>query len=32
MPTGLAGKTKQGATSIVDFGWHISIIKTMFIN
>jgi hypothetical protein len=28
----LAGKTKQGATSIVNFGWHICIIKTMFIN
>jgi hypothetical protein len=28
----LAGKTKQGATFIVKFGWHISIIKTMFTN
>jgi hypothetical protein len=28
----LAGKTKQGATSSVNFGWHISIIKAMFIN
>jgi hypothetical protein len=29
MPTRdrLARKTKQGATSIVNFGWHISIIK-----
>jgi hypothetical protein len=28
----LSHKTKQGATSIVKFDWHISIIKTMFIN
>jgi hypothetical protein len=28
----LARKTKQGVTSIVNFGWHISITKTMFIN
>jgi hypothetical protein len=27
----LARKTTQGATSIVKFGWHISIIKAMFI-
>jgi hypothetical protein len=27
----LAGKTKQGATSIVSFGWHISK-KTTFID
>jgi hypothetical protein len=26
----LARKTKQGAISIVSFGWHVSIIKTMF--
>jgi hypothetical protein len=34
MPTRdrLAGKTKQGATSIVKFGWQISITKAMFIN
>jgi hypothetical protein len=34
MPTrdSLAGKTKQGATSIVKFGLQISIIKTMFTN
>jgi hypothetical protein len=25
-------KTKQGATSIAEFGWHISITKPMFIN
>jgi hypothetical protein len=29
---GLAYKTKQGATSVVDFGSHITITKTMFIN
>jgi hypothetical protein len=28
----LAHKTKQGVTSIVNFGWQISITKTMFIN
>jgi hypothetical protein len=28
----LAGVTKQDATSIVPFDWHISIIKTMFTN
>jgi hypothetical protein len=34
MPTRVrfAGKTKQGATSIVSFGWHVGIIKAMFIN
>jgi hypothetical protein len=34
MPTRdrLAGKTKQGATPIVNFGWQISIIKAMFTN
>jgi hypothetical protein len=34
MPTGnqLAYQTKQGATSIVNFGWHISIITPVFIN
>jgi hypothetical protein len=33
MPTRerLAGETQQGAKPIVDFGWNISIIKTMFI-
>jgi hypothetical protein len=28
----LARKTKQGVKSIVDFGWLIRIMKTMFIN
>jgi hypothetical protein len=28
----LVRKTKQGATSIVKFGWKINIIKSMFIN
>jgi hypothetical protein len=34
MPTRdqLARKTKQGAKYIVNFGWQITIIKTMFIN
>jgi hypothetical protein len=27
-----AGKTKQGATPIVDYGWQISITMAMFIN
>jgi hypothetical protein len=34
MPTRdrLARETKQGATSIVKFGWHINIIERVFIN
>jgi hypothetical protein len=28
----LAGKIKRAATSIVNFGWQISIIKAMFTN
>jgi hypothetical protein len=34
MPTRerLPHKTKQGATSIINFGWHICIIKPMFMN
>jgi hypothetical protein len=28
----MVGKTKQGATSVVDFGWQVSITKAMFTN